>query len=104
MPLCAGVIWALIGWSAKQSGDIHLAETAVVRHSLLQYAELLLFMLVVMTYINTLAERRAFVALRSWIGSRQYSYRQLFWATGITTFFLSPFLDNLSSALLMGQQ
>lgn len=99
--LAAGVIWGLIGWYAGQTEGVHAAELAL-RHSLLQYAELMLFFLVVMTYINALAERRVFLALRSWVGHRQYSYRRIFWITGGATFLLSPVLDNLSAALLMG--
>jgi Na+/H+ antiporter NhaD/arsenite permease-like protein len=99
--LAGGIIWGLIGWYAHQHDGGHAAEAAL-RHSLLQYAELMLFILVVMTYINALAERRVFLALRSWVAAREYSYKHLFWSIGITTFFLSPFLDNLSTALLMG--
>ncbi|MGD9172098.1 MAG: sodium:proton antiporter NhaD [Candidatus Thiodiazotropha sp.] len=101
MMLAAGIIWGLIGWYAVQHSSGHAAELAL-RHSLLQYAELMLFILVVMTYINALAERSVFLALRTWVANRKYSYRRLFWTMGITTFFLSPFLDNLSTALLMG--
>ncbi|MEJ2691475.1 MAG: sodium:proton antiporter NhaD [Candidatus Thiodiazotropha sp.] len=101
MLLCAGIIWGLIGWHAQQAGSSHAAELAL-RHNLLQYAELMLFFLVVMTYINALSERRVFLALRSWVGHRQYSYLRIFWVTGIGTFLLSPFLDNLSTVLLMG--
>ena len=101
MLLAAGLIWLLIGWSAQHSGSTHLAESAV-RQSLLQYAELMLLILVVMTYINAMTERQVFAALRAWLGSQRYSYRKLFWVSGVTTFFLSPFLDNLSTALLMG--
>jgi len=101
MLLAAGIIWGLIGWYSHGHGSTHPAETAL-RHSLLQYAELMLFFLVVMTYINALAERRVFLALRSWVGHRQYTYRHLFWVTGLGTFCLSPFLDNLSTALVMG--
>ncbi|MCU7946836.1 MAG: sodium:proton antiporter NhaD [Candidatus Thiodiazotropha sp. (ex Cardiolucina cf. quadrata)] len=101
MLFAAGIIWGLIGWYAHENTGGHAAEQAL-RHSLLQYAELMLFILVVMTYINALAERRVFLSLRTWVAHRQYSYRHLFWTTGLLTFFLSPFLDNLSSALLMG--
>jgi Na+/H+ antiporter NhaD/arsenite permease-like protein len=101
MLFAAGIIWGLIGWYANQHNGGHEAELAL-RHSLLQYAELMLFILVVMTYINALAERRVFLALRTWVAHRNYSYRRLFWTIGLTTFFLSPFLDNLSTALLMG--
>jgi Na+/H+ antiporter NhaD/arsenite permease-like protein len=101
MLLSAGIIWGLIGWYSAQSPSGQAAEQAL-RNNLLQYAELMLFFLVVMTYINALAERRVFLALRTWVGHRQYSYRRLFWITGIGTFLLSPFLDNLSTALVMG--
>ncbi len=101
MLLGAGVIWGLIGWYSHTHYSGHDAEIAL-RHSLLQYFELMLFFLVVMTYINALAERRVFLALRSWVGHRQYTYRRIFWITGFGTFLLSPFLDNLSTALLMG--
>jgi Na+/H+ antiporter NhaD/arsenite permease-like protein len=101
MLLCAGIIWGLIGWYAQQHGNGHPAEEAL-RQNLLQYAELMLFFLVVMTYINALAERRVFLALRTWVGHRQYSYQRIFWITGIGTFLLSPVLDNLSTALVMG--
>ena len=32
---------------------------------------------------------------------RQFTYRKLFWITGILSFFLSPFIDNLTTALVM---
>jgi Na+/H+ antiporter NhaD/arsenite permease-like protein len=101
MLLSAGIIWGLIGWYAHLYGGAHAAETAL-RHGLLQYFELMLFFMVVMTYINALAERQVFLALRTWVGHRKYSYRRIFWITGIGTFLLSPFLDNLSTALVMG--
>jgi len=62
----------------------------------------MLFLLVVMTYINAMNERRAFAALRTWVAERGYTYRSLFWLSGLTTFVLSPLLDNLGTALLMG--
>jgi Na+/H+ antiporter NhaD/arsenite permease-like protein len=99
--LAAGLIWALIGWMAVETGTTHSAEQAV-RVTLLHYAELMLLILVVMTYINAMGERQVFIALRTWLCNRGLSYRGLFWSTGITTFLLSPFLDNLSSALLVG--
>jgi Na+/H+ antiporter NhaD/arsenite permease-like protein len=98
--LAAGLIWAIIAYAEMHNGS-HGAEAAA-RHSLLQYAELMLFLLVVMTYINALNERRVFAALRGRVATLGFTYRRLFWTTGLVTFFLSPFLDNLSTALLMG--
>lgn len=98
--LAAGMIWAIIGTVYVMNGMPHQAEVAV-RHNILEYAELLLFLLVAMTYINAMEERRVFEALRSWLVSRGYNFRQLFWITGILSFFISPIADNLTTALLM---
>jgi NhaD family Na+/H+ antiporter len=62
----------------------------------------MLFLLVAMTYINALEERRVFDALRSWMVQRGFSYRTLFWMTGGLAFVISPVADNLTTALLMG--
>jgi Na+/H+ antiporter NhaD/arsenite permease-like protein len=62
----------------------------------------MLFLLVAMTYINSMAERNVFEALRSWLVRKQFGYRQLFLITGIITFFLSAVADNLTAALLVG--
>lgn len=98
--LAAGIIWAIIGVIYANNGMPHAAETAV-RHNILEYAELMLFLLVAMTYINAMEERRVFETLRSWLVSRGFGYRQLFWITGILSFFISPIADNLTTALLM---
>jgi NhaD family Na+/H+ antiporter len=98
--LVAGVIWGLIGWIYVQNGLPHSAEIAV-RHTLLEYAELMLFLLVAMTYINAMDERHVFEALRSWLIRKGFSLRSLFWVTGTLAFFISPVADNLTTALLM---
>ncbi len=98
--MAAGLIWTLIGIAYAQLGDTHgAAET--VRHSLLEYAELFLFLLVAMTYINTLQERKVFDRLHAWLVSRGFSLRQVFWLTGILSFFISPMADNMTTALIM---
>lgn len=98
--LAAGVIWGLIGWIYVQNGIPHSAEMAV-RHTLLEYAELMLFLLVAMTYINAMEERHVFEALRSWLIRKGFSLKSLFWVTGVLAFFISPVADNLTTALLM---
>ena len=98
--LAAGIIWALIAWY-YQSHDIpHLVWNAL-RHNLEEYAELMLFLLVAMTYINALEERNLFEALRSWLIRMGFGYRALFWVTGVLAFFISAVADNLTTALLM---
>ncbi len=98
--LAAGVIWGMIALAYRDSGDNHIVEAAV-RHNLLEYAELMLFLLVAMTYINAMDERNVFAALRSWLIKKGFSLRQLFWITGLLAFFISPVADNLTTALLM---
>ena len=98
--LAAGIIWALVAIAYAGAGDTETAEIAV-RHNLLEFAELFLFLLAAMTYINTMDERGVFDALRSWLVSRGFSFRAIFWLTGILSFIISPIADNLTTALLM---
>ena len=62
---------------------------------------MMLFLLVAMTYINSMEERLVFSALRSWLIRKKFSLRSLFWLTGILAFFISPVADNLTTALIM---
>jgi len=98
--LAAGLIWAMIGYVYANHGLSDVAEAAV-RHNLLEYAELMLFLLVAMTYINAMEERQIFDALRAWLIRKGFGFRQLFWLTGLLAFFISPVADNLTTALLM---
>lgn len=98
----AAVIWAHVAILAKDAGIPGEELHAAFEHDLKEYAELMLFLLVAMTYINSMAERNVFEALRSWMIRKQFGYKQLFWITGIITFFLSSVADNLTSALLVG--
>ena len=99
--LVAGVIWGLIGWVYASQGIDHSAEVAL-RHNLLEYAELFLFLLVAMTYIEAMKERLVFESLKAWLVSKGFTFRQLFWMTGFLAFFISPIADNLTTALIMG--
>lgn len=98
--IAAGVIWAIIGWVYSTTGDTHTAEAAV-RHNILEFAELMLFLLVAMTYINAMEERRLFDRLRVTLVRSGMSLRALFWVTGALAFVISPIADNLTTALLM---
>ena len=98
--IAAGIIWAMIGAVYMNHGMSEMAEHAV-RHNLLEYAELMLFLLVAMTYINAMEERQVFDALRSWLIQKGFGFRALFWLTGFLAFFISPVADNLTTALLM---
>ena len=99
--LAAGVIWALLAIAYIRIGDTHTAHAAI-KHNLLEYAELFLFLLAAMTYINAMEERNVFQFLRAFLVSRGFSLRSIFWVTGALAFIISPIADNLTTALLMG--
>jgi Na+/H+ antiporter NhaD/arsenite permease-like protein len=99
--LAAGIIWVLVALAYAAIGDSHTPEEAI-RHNLTEYAELFLFLLTAMTYINAMDERNVFQALRSWLVSRGFTLRTVFWVTGFLSFIISPVADNMTTALLMG--
>ena len=99
--IAAGVIWLLIGVAGAQSGH-GAAVAAAVRHNLLEFGELFLFLLAAITYVNTLEERQVFDALRAWLVRGGFSLRALFWITGLMAFLISPIADNLTTTLVMG--
>jgi NhaD family Na+/H+ antiporter len=98
--LAAGLIWICIAIYYNSQGMTHAAEAAI-KHNFLEYAELFFFLLVAMTYINAMLERNVFEALRDWLVAKGFSYKALFWLTGILAFFISPIADNLTTALIM---
>ncbi len=68
---------------------------------ILEIAEIFFFLMVAMTYIETLIERNVFNALKYTLTSKGYSYKKLFWLTGLLAFFISPVADNLTTALIL---
>ena len=98
--MAAGVIWGLLAIAAASVGEAESIHIAVGTY-LLEFAELLLFLLVAMTYVNAMSERNLFEALRVRLLQRGLGYRQLFWTTGALAFCLSPVIDNLTTALVM---
>ena len=100
MLLAAGIIWIVLGWIYTNHGIPIEAEEAF-NHNLLEYAQLLLFLLVAMTYINAMEERGIFDRIRVWMLSKGMSLRSLFWLTGILAFLISSFANNLTTAMLM---
>ncbi|MCK9533563.1 MAG: sodium:proton antiporter NhaD [Pseudomonas sp.] len=97
MLIGAGIIWVLVGIA---SNDPEATKSAF-SGNFLEFSELMLFLLVAMTYISAMEERRVFEALRAWMVRKGFSYQTLFWLTGILSFFISPVADNLTTALLM---
>ncbi len=99
--LAASLIWGMIAWKAHDAG----ADVTLTRHAFeamfLEYSEIFFFLVVAMTYVTAMGERGVFEALRSQLTRRAFSYRSLFWITGLLAFLLSPVLDNLTTALVM---
>ncbi|WP_151899435.1 MULTISPECIES: sodium:proton antiporter NhaD [Sulfurimonas] len=68
---------------------------------ILEIAEIFFFLLVAMTFIETLLERGVFDLLKYKLVSKGYTYKKLFWLTGLLAFFISPVADNLTTALIL---
>jgi Na+/H+ antiporter NhaD/arsenite permease-like protein len=99
--VAAGLIWALIGVAYTQAGAAESAHSHALE-VIEEYGELFLFLIVAITYVNTMEERRAFEVLRAKLVGLGLGFRQLFILTGVLSFFLSAALDNLTTALIMG--
>ena len=99
--VAAGVIWVLVAIAFNQHGDTTSANQ-MLQHNILEYAELLLFLLAAMTYVNTMEERNVFASLRSYLASKGSSLQSIYWLTGLLAFVLSPVAGNLAIALVMG--
>lgn len=100
--LAAMVIWGLIGILVVQEGLQSESLRQAALGDLDEWAEMGLFLLSAMTYINVMQERDIFNALQSRLVRAGLNLRQLFWATGTVAFFLSPVADNLTTALVLG--
>ena len=101
MVFAASLIWIFIAGVYTSNGMSEQAGLAF-RSSLEGYAELFLFIMVSMTYLNAMEDRGVFDSLRVWLLSKNFTYRQLFWITGFQSFFISAGCNNLTTALLMG--
>ena len=99
--IAAGVIWMTVAITATSSGISYDKLNFTFRHVFLEFAELFMFLLVAMTFINTMTERNVFEVLRSWLVNKGFDFRKIFIITGILSFFISPIADNLTTALLM---
>ncbi|WP_024788993.1 sodium:proton antiporter NhaD [Lebetimonas sp. JH292] len=72
-----------------------------LKHLIEEIAEIFFFLMVAMTYIESLIERGVFDALKYRLISRGYTYKKIFWITGTLSFWISPFADNLTTALIL---
>ena len=94
-------IFMLIGLYFAINGlNGHYLEIEV-NHLILEIAGIFFFLLVAMTYIEAMIDRGVFSALRYRLVSKGYTYKKLFWVTGLLAFFISPVADNLTTALIL---
>lgn len=97
MIIAAGILWSL---AALKSTSVATGE--LLRESIVEFAELFLFILAAVSFVNTLEERQVFDVLRTRLIKRGLTLRGVFWATGALAFVMSPLADNLTTALVMG--
>ncbi|UZR29999.1 sodium:proton antiporter NhaD [Methylococcus mesophilus] len=102
MVLGSALMWFIIFVYYSVETGTAKNVTPAFQSNLMAYAELFLFITVSMTFLNSMTERGIFDALRIGLANRQYSYRQLFWITGILAFVLSTVISSLTVGLLMG--
>jgi len=95
----AGILWLLVAISAQHVPAHTITDT--IQGYLEEYVQLFLFLFVAIVYINAMEERNIFNALRGWLTQKQFTFRQLFWITGVAAFFISPIADNMTTALIL---
>ena len=98
--LAAGLIWLLVGMAFR--GQDHTLFEAAASNAIKDYCELFLFLLVSITYVNVLEERKVFDAVRAKLIAAGLTYRGLFWAIGTASFVLSIVLANMTTAMVLG--
>lgn len=100
MMLAAALIWAAIAVYYRGHGNPELVEMAI-KKEVLDYGELLLFLIVSITYLNAMEERGVFDGVRVWLLRQGFGYRGLYWITGALAFLISGISNNMTTAMLM---
>lgn len=80
------------------------ADVAVVwvEYFFLDATFIFFFLVCAMIFVHVAEERRVFDAISSRMERGGWSHRTIFWATGVTAFFVSPVADNMATALIFG--
>jgi Na+/H+ antiporter NhaD/arsenite permease-like protein len=102
MLLGSSLIWFAIFiyyWAAYNTTE---PVIPAFESNLTAYSELFLFITVSMAFLNAMTERGIFDALRIILINNQFSYRQLFWITGLLAFLMSTVISSLTVGLMMG--
>ncbi len=96
----------LIGLYYWMSGDDpqrfeHFAE--MQKENKVELFSLIAFMAFMWMIVEILAERGVFSALNSYLIGKGLGATQMFWATGALAALLSPFINNITSAMIFGK-
>lgn len=98
--LSAGAIWILITLKTYDANNIIIINN-YIKKVLIEYCELLLFLVVAIIYINTIKIFGILNKIKYIIITKKLTYKKIYWLTGFLSFFISPIADNLTTALLM---
>ncbi len=101
MLLGASLVWIAILVHYQGHGEPELALRAF-KENLQAFFELLLFIMVSMSYLNVMEDMRVFDALRIRLLKLNMGFKSLFWITGIIAFLLSTMVNGLTTGLLVG--
>jgi Na+/H+ antiporter NhaD/arsenite permease-like protein len=93
--ICAGVLWVLLALGTQQPSDVN----AQLAQSLISTAQIVFFLLGAMTIVEVIDAHDGFDVITRYI--KTDSLPKLMGLTGLTTFFLSAFLDNLTTTIVM---
>ncbi|CAB3976471.1 sodium:proton antiporter NhaD [Candidatus Azoamicus ciliaticola] len=94
----ATIMWIIITYLTKQSENSSLINFKIYE-ILHKYCELLIFLLITITYINVIKKTDIIDIIRNKIAKNNISYKKIYWTTGFLAFFISPIADNLTTAL-----
>ena len=96
----------LIGIYTYFSGDDphrfeHFAE--MQKENKVELFSLIAFMAFMWMIVEILSERGVFTALNGYLINKGLGAKQMFWATGALAAVLSPFINNITSAMIFGK-
>ena len=91
------IIGIYVGLNGGDVADLNVKIKELIE----EIAEIVFFLMVAMTYTEALIERNVFNTLKYNLVTKGYTYRKLFWLTGLLAFFISPIADNLTTALIL---
>ena len=98
--------WLVIGLHYYFSGDDPARFKPFIEaqeHDEIEVFSLIGFMAFMWMIVEILAERNVFAALNSYLLQRGLGAKGLFWATGALSALLSPFVNNITTAMIFGK-